>query len=87
MQDPRVLKRHATLVDDMAGQMGVDLEEALFRGKITGDEISDAVLRCTGCSNPGHCEGWLAAQTQKVDGPPAYCRNLAELTFLAKDAS
>ncbi len=62
MQHPRTLKRHAALVDGMATARGIDLEETLMRGEISVDEISDAVLRCTACSNPEHCAGWLEEQ-------------------------
>lgn len=74
MQDRDTLKRHAALVDRMAAALGIDLEEAALTGRVALDEISDAVLRCTGCSNPGHCEGWLAA-TVEAETPPGYCRN------------
>ena len=74
MQSQNVLKRHAKLVDQMAETLGIDLEEAALRGDVAIDEISDAVLRCTACSNPDHCEGWLAGH-DKADSTPGYCRN------------
>lgn len=68
------LKRHATLVDDMASKLGVDLQERALDGSLSVDELSDAVLRCTQCSNPAHCEGWLSAR-DSVSETPDYCRN------------
>ncbi|MBC6408195.1 MAG: hypothetical protein GDA40_08810 [Rhodobacteraceae bacterium] len=74
MQSPTVIKRHVDLVDRMADTLGVDLEEAALCGQVSSDEISDAVLRCTACSNPNHCDGWLASR-DTADDAPAYCRN------------
>ena len=75
MQDPRTLKRHAALVDDMAAVRGIDLEEKAMRGKIDVEDISDAVLRCTACSNPEHCSDWLEEQNGIAGSSPGYCRN------------
>lgn len=76
MQDRDTLKRHAALVDRMATALGVDLEEAALAGGVSVDEISDAVLRCTGCADPGHCEAWLGARAgAEAAATPGYCRN------------
>jgi hypothetical protein len=75
MQHENVLKRHAALVDHMATARGVDLEEATMRGDVQIEEISDAVLRCTGCSNPDHCDQWLEQQDGVAEKSPSYCRN------------
>ena len=56
------LKHHVTLLDRTAGGMSMD-------------ELSDAVLRCTECSNPGHCAGWLAERSEPAANTPGYCRN------------
>lgn len=69
------LKAHAALVDQMAQKLGVDLEDAVLSGAARFDDVADAVLRCTECSDPGHCQGWLA-QSGARDAPPAYCRNV-----------
>ena len=75
MQNPRKLKRHADLTDKMATARGIDLEESLMRGDIKIEDISDAVLRCTACSNPEHCTGWLEEQEGTTRTSPTYCRN------------
>lgn len=75
MQDRDTLKRHATLVDRMATALGVDLEDAALSGAMAMDEIADAVLRCTGCSDPTHCSGWLAEHGTGAERTPGYCRN------------
>ena len=75
MQSQKTLKRHADLVDRMATTVGVDFEEAILRGQMPMDGLADAVLRCTGCSNPDHCQQWLASQDGKADAAPGYCRN------------
>ena len=50
------LRLHAGLVDDMARMLDIDLEEAAIGGKVSVDQISEAVLRCTDCPNPDHCQ-------------------------------
>ncbi len=74
MSDKNTLRHHAGLVDTMATTLGVDLQEAALSGAVTIDEISEAVLRCTGCSNPGHCEAHLA-KVSSAEKAPEYCRN------------
>ncbi|MEX0307134.1 MAG: DUF6455 family protein [Ruegeria sp.] len=74
MSDHEMLRRHAGLVDKMATTLGVDLQEVAIEGSLRFDEISDAVLRCTECPNPGHCEAFLA-QNSAASKAPEYCRN------------
>ena len=81
MHNRATLKRHATLVDQMATTLDIDLEESTLRGALPIEDLTDMVLRCTGCANPDGCERWLAA-TPKADHTPSYCRNSAELTAL-----
>ena len=70
------LKKHAALFDQMAGHVGVDLERAIETdGSLSLDELGDAVLRCAGCSDPGHCAGWMAEQAGVASDAPSYCRN------------
>ena len=75
MQDPKTLKRHAVLLDRMASTRGLDLEETMLRGSLSIPDLDDAVLRCTGCTQPGACETWLDAQSGTVAQTPVYCRN------------
>lgn len=82
MQGKDHLKRHAQLMDSMAGILGVDLQEAAIRGAISVDAISDAVLLCADCPDPGHCETWLAAHAGGAEETPGYCRNKAVLEQL-----
>lgn len=83
MTDVAKLKHHADLLDRMAGAVGVDLEHATeVAGGLTLDDLSDAVLRCADCPDPGHCAGWLAAHVAPVADTPGYCRNRALLTGL-----
>lgn len=74
MSSRETLRHHAGLVDQMATKLGVDLETAAIEGQVSVDEISDAVLRCTSCPNPQHCESFLqkSASSQQT---PEYCRN------------
>jgi uncharacterized protein DUF6455 len=75
MQNRSVLKRHAALVDQMANTLGVDLEEVTMRGDLQIEDISDAVLSCTACSNPEACKGWLEEHKKGAAHSPDYCRN------------
>ena len=76
-------KRHADLVDRMATTLGLDLEEKMMEGQLQIDTLGDAVLRCTGCSDPDGCERWLAEQTGIAPDSPPMCRN-ADLFDLLK---
>lgn len=84
MTDQPTLRRHAELVDRMATTLGLDLEELAMAGHLRFDTISDAVFRCTGCSNVEGCEHWLAMQTAVAPEAPDMCRN-ADLFRLLKD--
>lgn len=75
MPSPTDLKRHAALVDRMADAQGIDLEEQMLRGRLTMTELEDAVLRCTGCTQPCACESWLAHLPAQAPQAPDYCRN------------
>lgn len=75
MPDRADLKHHAGLLDRMAEAQGLDLQDAVISGQIPFDEIADSVLRCAQCSNPGHCESWLATHQDGPVGTPQYCRN------------
>jgi len=74
MQPARTLKRHAGLVDRMAGAQGVDLEAKMMEGLRTPGNLADAVLACTGCANPGDCARWLDSH-EPGEAAPDYCRN------------
>jgi len=74
MQSTATLKRHADLVDRMAGTQGVDLEERMMAGVMRPEEVSDAVLACTGCAAADACANWLD-RTERADTTPDYCRN------------
>ncbi|MEO1138535.1 MAG: DUF6455 family protein [Pseudomonadota bacterium] len=69
------IKRHTELVDRMADTLGIDLEEAVFAGKLDPNTLCDAVLRCTGCTDPEGCTKWLDACQNGTKHPPVMCRN------------
>ena len=74
MSDRDKFRKHAELVDRMAAVQGIDLQEAAIQGKLSIDDISDVVLRCSDCPNPEHCTKLLAELSQ-LDHVPEYCRN------------
>ena len=69
------LKLHANLVDNMASARGIDLEEVALRGDLSPSDISDLVLRCSGCTQTSTCQKWLSEQVGTVSAAPHYCRN------------
>jgi len=75
-------KRHADLVDRMARTLGIDLEEKIMEGELSIETLSDAVLSCTGCSDPASCEHWVASQEEEVEEAPDLCRNRALFKLL-----
>lgn len=75
--------RHADLVDRMANSLGIDLEEKILEGQLQIDTLGDAVLSCTGCSDPDGCERWLESREGVAHDAPAMCRN-GELFKLLK---
>lgn len=78
------LKRHADLVDRMASARGIDLEQKALRGDVSIDEITDAVLSCTNCTNPGACKNWLDQTQSTASASPDYCRNTALFDRLSR---
>ena len=81
---PTHLKRHAELVDEMATARGLDLQEVALRGDLSPSDISDLVLRCTGCTQTAACEKWLSEQVGAVSAAPHYCRNAHSFDDLAR---
>ena len=79
MPTNKTFRRHAELVDRMAGALGLDLEEVVMRGQLSPDELPEMVMRCTGCATPDGCESWLATGASSNEAPseatPYYCRN------------
>lgn len=86
MQGKDDFERHARLMDSMATTLGIDLQEAAIRGDISIDDITEAVLRCTGCPDPDHCTGWLNDHARGAEQTPGYCRNRALLDQLRPGA-
>lgn len=78
-------KRHATLVDRMANALGIDIEEKMMAGMLQIDSLGEAVLDCTGCSNPDGCSHWLDMQTAKAEATPGMCRNADLFAALKAD--
>lgn len=66
---------HAKLVAQMADTLGVDLPEQMQRGELDSEDLRQMVHKCTGCTRPGQCATWLAANAQGAAAAPSYCRN------------
>lgn len=74
MQNTTLLRKHASLVDRMADNLGVDLEEAVLRGEIAPDLLPDLVLRCTKCTDPEACAR-LLDDPKQLKAAPSFCVN------------
>jgi hypothetical protein len=81
MEQHSAIRKHAELFDSMASAMGVDVEEAVMRGRMEFDAIADSVLRCAGCSHPDRCAG-LLADGSRLAAVPDYCQNRSLLENL-----
>ncbi|TCP62368.1 hypothetical protein EV663_102213 [Rhodovulum bhavnagarense] len=67
---------HASLVEQMAEVLGVDLTEETMAGRWTPEDMQATVNRCLGCTDPDHCKGWLQGNRPgESDTTPGYCRN------------
>jgi hypothetical protein len=86
MQSESKIRRHAALVDRMAGAQGLDLEEVMLRGHLSTPDLDDTVLRCTSCTQPDACTKWLDSLDGEVAAtPPDYCRNIALFEALKRN--
>lgn len=66
------MMRHEALMTQMAERNGVDLNLAGQVGLIDPDEVFQATLACSGCSDVDACETHLATGQE---GFPSVCRN------------
>ena len=79
----RTINRHAALMNRMADTLGVDLEEALRRGKLSSEHWRDALVSCASCDDPEGCVHWLGAHHAPEDRraavvaseAPEFCNN------------
>ncbi|MFC7703144.1 DUF6455 family protein [Plastorhodobacter daqingensis] len=71
------LDLHAGLVNRMGDVLGADLGVALVEGRLSGQELRGAVLRCCGCGSESACDRWLEDHRAGAEAAPAYCRNEA----------
>lgn len=74
----KTINRYAALMNRMAETLGVDLSEAIAEGRLPAEGWREAVVRCTGCSDPEGCQHWLAehaADEAAPDAAPGFCRN------------
>lgn len=86
MCETRTLNLHAQLVSHMGDTLGVDLTTAMQRGDLSPELWRDAVLACTGCTQPCDCKDWLAEHAQTgAKAPPDYCRNTEMFETLATE--
>lgn len=63
---------HERLMTRLADANGVDLDLLMQSGSLSPERYEDAVLNCTGCSNPEGCDAHLRAGRSEI---PDFCRN------------
>lgn len=85
----KIYNRHAAMMNRMAQQMGADLTAEMAEGRMSGEGWKDALVRCTGCTEPEACMVWLSEHdpdTNPAKAPPAYCENRLMMSRL-RDAA
>ena len=70
------LDHHAGLMHRMGDVVGADMGAALISGRLSGEKLRSAVLRCMACDDSARCSAWLETQERaSSDMAPDYCRN------------
>ncbi|KEO55480.1 DUF6455 family protein [Thioclava indica] len=79
MSKARNLNHHAAMMNRMAQVMRIDLTAEMAQGRMSGEDWKDALVRCTGCTQPEACTLWLSEHDPEdevsVNEPPKYCEN------------
>ena len=76
------VRRHLTLMRDMAAATGTDTESAFADGRLSSDGWAEALTRCRNCTAATECRAWLDAPLPWPRPIPADCRNHAAFTSL-----
>jgi len=75
------IDQSATLMHRMAETVGADFGDALLEGRLTGENLRGAVLRCARCDAADFCETWLDVNASRKDASgitpdaPDFCAN------------
>ena len=75
---------HERLMSRMADAQGADLDRAMQFGELSPEDYTDAVLACTGCSDPAGCRTHLQ---QERAGIPGFCRNRGMIERIAANVT
>jgi hypothetical protein len=70
-----VAERHFWLTQGMSRTVGVNLTDAIARGRMTRGDLADLVVRCGSCEFAERCVRWMAEGAHTDEAPPAYCLN------------
>lgn len=74
--------RHLWLVKSVSSAVGVDIGEALAKGKLDAAEYSHMVTSCRGAGCSNSCALWLAQQKGQSSAPPEFCTHHQRLKQL-----
>lgn len=73
------LDRASGLIGSMAETLHANLGQGLAEGRITGQDMRNAVMACMGCEGSGDCANWLSDHPEGAKDTPDYCRNRSML--------
>lgn len=73
------LDDHTSLIATMAETVHADFPEALQSGRMSGQDLRNAVMACMGCEGSCDCKPWLEAHSEGAQSAPDFCRNRAML--------
>jgi hypothetical protein len=86
MDGSRSIARHAHLVSEMADVAGLDLADEMIAGRLTGEGLRQAVVRCMDCSDVEGCARMLAARSGGSEpAVPDFCRNIEFFAELGEE--
>ncbi len=75
--------RHFWITRSVARAMGINLSDALARGRLTPQDYSRMVENCAACSQAAACQEWLGRQAiGHAPAPLPGCRNYAAFIAL-----
>jgi hypothetical protein len=78
----RKLDQHSDLMKRMADTVEADFASALVDGRLSGEGLRAALMRCSRCEQADFCESWLDVnEARKAEGgeaprAPDFCANL-----------
>lgn len=73
MDDEGRISTHFWLTQGMARSIGVNVNEALRKGRLDRGAYAELVARCCHCARTSDCMGWMARQGAGAEALPLWC--------------